>query len=182
MRIGIDIDDTITDTYLIVLKHIAEYFKRDYEELKSIGYTYDEFFTDSEFIGFEKFVDDNFHKLIPTLKPKEGAVEVINKLKQDGHEIIIVTARSSAKPNQNIDFLNSYNIPFDKFYEGIKDKGELSKKENIDVLIDDSYKHYQQCQRENIRAILFDAPYNRKYEECERVTNWNEVYDIVSKK
>lgn len=182
MRIGIDIDDTITDTYLIVLKHIAEYFNRDYKELEAKGYTYDEFFTDSEFVGFEKFVDDNFHKLIPFLKPKDGAVEVINKLKKDGHEIIIVTARSSAKENQNIDFLNAHNIPFDKFYEGIKDKGELCKKENVDVLIDDSYKHYKQCEKQNIRAILFDAPYNKKYEECERVTSWNEVYDILNNK
>ena len=116
------------------------------------------------------------------LKPKEGAVEIINKLKKDGHEIIIVTARSSAKENQNIDFLNEHNIPFDKFYEGIKEKGELCKKENIDILIDDSYVHYKQCQKQNITAILFDAPYNRKYEECQRVKSWNEFYDIIGKK
>lgn len=182
MKIGIDIDDTITDTYLIALKYIAEYYNKDYKELEAKGYTYDEFFADSEFVGFREFIAENFHKLIPTLKTKDGVSEVIKKLKEEGHEIIIVTARDSAKENQNIEFLNTHNIPFDKFYEGIWEKGELAKKENIDIFIDDSYSHYKQCEKENIRAILFDAPYNRKYEECERVTSWKEIYDIVNGK
>lgn len=62
--------------------------------------------------------------------PIPGAVETLQKLKQEGHYIIIMTARNMATYNNNvgqiianqspivIEWLNKHNIPFDEIHFG----------------------------------------------------------------
>ena len=81
------------------------------------------------------------------LKPLEGAVEKIRQLKNDGHYIIIQTARNMATQESNLgkvmknigkvtlEWLEKYEIPYDEIYFG---------KPNAHVYIDD-------------RAIRFDS-------------------------
>lgn len=75
------------------------------------------------------------------VRPKPGAIQTLHKLKEDGHEIIIYTARNMLTFNGNIgkinanvgkitlDWLKSYNIPFDEIVFG---------KPYGDMYIDDS--------------------------------------------
>ncbi|KOP81391.1 HAD hydrolase family protein [Cytobacillus solani] len=70
------------------------------------------------------------------VRPKPGAIQTLFKLKEDGHEIIIYTARNMltckgniGKVNANVgkvtlDWLKSYNIPFDEIVFG-KPYGDL---------------------------------------------------------
>jgi len=81
------------------------------------------------------------------LLPLTNAVERINELKNDGHYIIISTARNMATCQSNIgqvlknvgkitlEWLEKYNIPYDEIFFG---------KQNADVYIDD-------------RALRFDG-------------------------
>ncbi len=70
------------------------------------------------------------------LKPNEGAVERLHALKNEGHYLIIQTARNMATCESNLgkvmknvgkvtlDWLERYNIPYDEIYFG-KPNGEL---------------------------------------------------------
>ncbi|MDZ4715799.1 MAG: hypothetical protein SH819_10050 [Cytophagales bacterium] len=74
------------------------------------------------------------------LKPLPGAVDKIKALKEDGHYIIIQTARNMATQEGNLgkvmrnigkvtlDWLVEYNIPYDEVYFG---------KPNANLYIDD---------------------------------------------
>ena len=89
------------------------------------------------------------------LKPLNGAVEVLKDLKEDGHYIIILTARNMKTYENNIgkvianqskvviDWLNKWEVPYDELHFGkpvadiyVDDKGyklENWKKFNDDL-------------------------------------------------
>jgi len=64
------------------------------------------------------------------VKPIEGAVETLQRLKKEGHYIIIMTARNMLTYNSNlgkiianqspivIEWLNKHNIPYDELHFG----------------------------------------------------------------
>lgn len=180
MRIGIDIDDTITDTYYEILKFLCEEKNIDFETLKNKNYNYDQIYDGCEGNPpMGQFIWDNFYRIIPNIQLKENVAQIMQKIIDDGNEIVIITARNHAKPNQTQQYLKEKNIPYNKFYEGIKDKGRLAKEENIDLFIDDSIKNCKQVDENNIKVLLFDAPYNRECKQYQRVYDWNEAYKII---
>ena len=77
--------------------------------------------------------------------PMEGAVETLKKLREDGHYIIIMTARNMQTHNNNlgkvianqapivIDWLKKYDIPYDELLFG---------KPHADYFIDDKGVQY----------------------------------------
>lgn len=181
MKIGIDIDDTITDTYCKVLEYISAEKNIDLDELKSRNYDYDELYKGGEYPPMSDFIWDNFSKLIPVIEPKPNAKEIMEKIIEDGHEIILITARSHALPNQNKEYLEEKKIPYTKLYEKISDKAKVAREEGIKLFIDDSERNCKQVLSENIKVLLFDAPYNKKCSDLTRVENWESVYDIINR-
>lgn len=68
---------------------------------------------------------------------------------------------------------------FDKYYYAVEDKAEVCKKENIDVMIDDSNHNCKNTSENGIKTIYFkDAP-SYEMEENEYLKtlyNWGEIY------
>jgi uncharacterized HAD superfamily protein len=66
-----------------------------------------------------------------------GVVEVINLLKKDGHELIIITARGDEYQEKSIaqKRFEEKALEFDKYYWGAHNKSEICKEENIDLYI-----------------------------------------------
>ncbi len=183
MRIGIDIDDTITDTYVTIMEYISKDFNVPLEYIYKKGITYLDMYQDKEhFPHFGEYVKENFPKAISLVPCKENVSKVIKRLKDEGHEIIIMTARDCAYPGQNEEFLKRHEIPYDAIYDGVFEKGKKAKELKLDIFFDDSYIHYEQLEKENIDVYLFDAPFNIKYKEARRVKNWNEVYEVINNK
>ena len=105
MRIGIDIDDTMT------------FIKDDLDEAainydKSLGNS-GEFLNDNYYVGkrfnwtkeqYAYFMGEVRKNVVMNAKLRNGLVEVLTKLREQGHEIIIITARS------NRYYKNPYNM------------------------------------------------------------------------
>lgn len=114
------------------------------------------------------------------VKPKEGAVEGVEKLLDDGHEVFVVTA---AHPNTISTKLNKCLF---KYFPCITRDEVIvtSHKQMIvgDVLIDDAPHNLIGGK---YIGILFGAPHNAKYEAEKngliRANSWDEVYNIISK-
>lgn len=112
-----------------------------------------------------------------------GAKMILNKLKEEGHELIIITARGGY--DKNVISLTEERLKkdnmniFDKYYFDIKDKAEVCKKEEIDVMIDDSIVNCKKTSESKIKTIyLKDAPsYDMDENEYLKVLyNWGEIY------
>ena len=142
MKIGIDIDGVILD-FEGELRVQAEL--NDVINLKrnSIINEKETFFqakynwNDTE---INNFIGNNFLKISEICNFKPGALEVINLLKKDGHELIIISSRGGLiKEMKNIAErrLVEKGLKFDKYFFLAKDKEKICKDEGIDIMIDD---------------------------------------------
>lgn len=187
MKIGIDIDGVILD-YERVLKTYAELY--DFIELKKSGIInrsenhvqkrYD--WTEDE---INNFVHKYFMELNKVTSLIPGAKEVINYLKKDGHELIIITARGGFIPEMRDaveEIFRKENLIFDKYYWKQNNKLEVSQKEKIDYIIDDSYDVCRNLSENKIKTLYFRDKQMKKLDQNEylkEVSNWGEIYRII---
>ena len=190
MRIGIDIDNVISNFNNELLKAYIEHDK----ELRNTGiinnnapYIRNGMFdwTDEE----EKiFYKNNIEKIAINLKAIEGASKYIKKLKQDRHTIYIISGRDNGEYtdpyNMTKNWLEKYDITYDKLFlvdaYNSHSKTEICLENNVDIMIDDSKRMCTDIKKHGIRAFIMDTPYNRDTNEFKRVCSWKEIYDIIS--
>ena len=192
MNIGIDIDNVISDFDEALLE---EYLKHD-KELRNTGIINEEtYMTKGMFDWSEeeerKFYLDNIESIAKSLNTKDGAKEYIDKLKQDGHNIFIITGRDNGEYTNPVEmtkkWLNENQIYYDKLiltnaYKNDKHgKTEKCLENNIDIMIDDSINICKDINEHGIKAIIMDTPYNRNTNGFERVHSWKEIYKYIKK-
>ena len=128
MKIGIDIDDTICDTWNYALPLMCKYYNKDYEKEIQCGYYETLDLTLNDYMSFAKLNHSDYIMEVPLIK---SAKEIINKLKEEGNEIIFITARSEnayTNPyNITYEYLKKNNIKFDKLYVSAGTKKEICK-------------------------------------------------------
>ena len=184
MNIGIDIDDTITDLSCIFLK-----YARIYNQENRIDFPIDKTQWDlDKAFGWNKknytdFSKKYLKKLLNEAKPKKNAVNIINKLKDEGHKIVIITARNTEELINPYDmtkkWLISNNIKFDKLIVNSNKKEEDCLNNKINVFIDDRLENCETVyQTLHIPVFLFDSIYNTNdnHPLIERLFSWDEVY------
>lgn len=183
MRIGIDIDDTITDTFESLVpyaykyneklgnKKVPDFTKSRYQDV--FGWTDEQFF---EFFGLYVPI------VLEHNTPKEDFVKYINLLGKD-NEIIFITARSNMCFDNPYEFSYNWlvknNIKFDKLLVSCQNKKTICEQEKIDVFIDDNIGHCRDVSTLNTKVLLFDSRLNKLDKNHIRVSSWKEVYDYI---
>lgn len=192
MRIGIDIDGVLTDIEQWQLDYGSKYF---YEKFGKDIVNYKAYET-TDIFDIDSRLDDEFWKeyfedYSINVEPRKFASEVIKKLKDDGNEIYIITARGSflshstdvmsIEKNQQIvlQWFQKNNIYYDKIIFSPEDKVNICLENKIDLMIEDKVENINNISKE-IPVICFHANYN---EECNSINiircySW---YDIYSK-
>lgn len=189
MRIGIDLDDTITKTDEILFKY-AKIYNEEEEILFNINR--EEWNLTKAFGWNEENIKGFFSKYLKSIyekaEIKENAKEKINALKNDGNKIIIITARDtkSLKEVHEVckDWLINNKINVDKIVVDGENKAQKCLENKIDIFIDDNI-----CNCENvynnlkIPVLLMNSRYNKDYQnpKIKRVYNWNEIYNEICK-
>lgn len=189
MRIGIDLDDTITKTDEILFKYAKIYNE---EEKILFNINREEWNLTKAFGWNEENIKEFFSKYLKSIyeeaEIKENAKEKINVLKDDGNKIIIITARDtkSLKEVHEVckDWLINNKINVDKIVVDGEDKAQKCLENKIDIFIDDNI-----CNCENvynnlkIPVLLMNSRYNKDYQnpKIKRVYNWNEIYNEICK-
>ncbi len=183
MIFGFDIDDTISDFTKELIKHAVKYDKK----LRNTGivnkdkYIYKGMFdwNEEETTNFErKYVQLAAGKM----KPKKGITELMNKLKNEGNTIKLISARATnhySNPYEiTLEWLNKNNILFDKLIVQASDKVKVCEEENIDVYIDDIYSICEKVSNTGIKCYIFDSMFNKKYynENIKRIKKWKNFY------
>ena len=134
MRIGIDIDDTLTNVKDELIKAGEKYARslgknikinKNFEDKNNNGNKWQEMFQ-FNYEELKYFLKDIQESITNKAKPRENVVEVINKLKNDKNEIIIITARDSEFHDDpykySKDWLDKNNIYFDKLVVNARNK------------------------------------------------------------
>lgn len=190
MRIGIDIDGVLND---VAQWHYSFGAKFCLENNINRGFNPNKYYMEDEFMltkeENQEFWKQYIFDLLIAIDPRPFASEVIHKLRQDGHTIIILTARDNQYlTNQyegTIDFyikqwLSKNNIEYDELITGSVDKKEKCIQAKLDIMIEDKESNIQKI-KNYIPVFAFDAPYNQ---ECQgenviRVYCWYQIYQEI---
>lgn len=190
MKIGIDIDNVISSFDDALIK---EYLKHD-KTLRNAGIINENAkgirkgmfdWTQEE---DEKFYKENIERIAINLKPIYHAKKYIDKLKEDGNEIYIITGRDNGEytnpEKMTKEWLKKYRINYDKLiltnaYDK-QAKAEVCIKNDIDIMIEDSKTTAINISKTGTKVLLMDTRFNKDIQELERVTTWKEIYEKIT--
>lgn len=195
MRIGIDIDGVLTDIEQWQLDYGSKfYFEKYGKEIQdNEGYeTTDIFKADSSLD--DEFWNEYFKDYSINVDVRRFASEVIKKLKQEGNEIYIITARGSflshstevmsIEENKKIvlNWLKRNKIEYDKIIFSPEDKLDICLENNIDVMIEDKPANINKISGK-IPVICFHAGYNKNCDggNIIRCYSWYDIYIKIYK-
>lgn len=185
MKIAVDIDDTLNivervkfaEAYITrknlpfrLVDENAAMFARVYD------WTQDDVLTFIREGGITAFTDADV---------RAGAREALESWKEDGHEIVIVTARPKewfGNPvNVSRDWLEKRHIPFDGIVAECADKGRYCAENGISVLVDDNLENCLGAQSRGVRAVLAVGKHNadRVKEIAFAGANWRQIDERV---
>jgi 5'(3')-deoxyribonucleotidase len=120
------------------------------------------------------------------IKPVEGAIDAIKKLRGH-HDLVIITSRQEEFKDNTLEWVKMYipgledNIYFtntlSKIYTPTK-KSDIALELGVDILIDDQPKYIHDCVEKGIKGLLYDAPWNQTVlpnKNIIRVYSWDDV-------
>lgn len=186
MRIGIDIDGVLTDEHNYIIDNATKFFyennisysvnKKIYDNHKLFNVTEEEYVL---------FWENYFLDYINNIPVRPYAVEVINKLKKERHEIFIITSRpfttyenEYTERMQNIvkDWLKRNNIIYDDLIFS-EDKADKCKELNVNVMIEDKPENIISVSKV-IPVICYDQPFNENTfgDNIYRCYSWYDIY------
>ena len=190
MRIGIDIDNVISNFNDVLLK---EYLKHD-KELKDTGiinekanYIRNGMFDWSKEEEIE-FYKTNIERIATNLKIINNADKFINKLLEDGNEIYIISGRDNGEYKDPYDMTKKWlaknNILYTKLiltnaYDSHAKTVECLNNK-IDIMIDDSTRICVDLKENGIKVLMMNTRFNQNDVDIERVSSWREIYSKIS--
>lgn len=192
MRIGIDIDDTLTDIKDTLTNAAFEYAKSlnksvENKDLKindiynngniyqkKFNFTYEE---------LKYFLGTIQEEITNNATPRPYCVDIIKQLHNEGNEIYIITARDSEFHEdpylQSEVWLNENNIYFDKLIVNARDKKKVCLENDIDLLIDDSISNCLNVSSAGIPSLMIGK--NNKIDNRIRCfDNWQQIYNFIN--
>lgn len=177
MTIGIDIDDTITNTSEYannVLKKYKKYsYAKDYHDLKQK----DKF----------DFLKANVYEIHQNCLVKDNVVEVLKWLKDNNWRIVLITARGNGQfyeknlakriIDSTIDYLEENSIIYDKIVFNQFLKSDACVEENVDIYIDDKEYILDDVAKKGIRTLKSGNISEKSKHQV--VSSWLEIKDVI---
>jgi len=184
MKIGIDLDGVVIDSENTFRVYEEIFAIEDLKQNKLINREEPKYQSRYNWSKEEQnlFNQKYLLKAAKESNLKPGFLAIYKKIKELGHELIVITARGvfiEEMKDDAIELLEKNNVFFDKYYWNIANKLEICQKENIDVMIDDDYKIIEELSKNNIMTLYFRDTNLKKLSESQyiyEVNNWGDVY------
>jgi len=192
MNIGIDIDGVLTNLEEFYREYVCKYrYNHNIETSIDISkywikdaYGLDKNQDNDFFTNYFKYYEDNW-------KARAFASEVIEKLKNDGNKIYIITSRwktgnndeeGTFLKNKVLKWLKDNDIYYDDIFFVGWDKLNKLKDLKIDVMIEDHPDNILSFSKVT-KVICFDASYNKNCngENIIRCYSWYDIYSKIIK-
>lgn len=183
MNIGIDIDDTLTNTNEASEEYIIKY-EKEHPNVKLDHMKLLRGIFDTE--ELHMFFKENSKNICDKVSIKDNAKNIIDKLRSEGHKIVFITARSNTyfeDVNKYVEnFLKINEINYDKIITSQTYKLETCKREKIDIMFDDAIDTIETLNENNIKGVVFTSRLNKEINtKSDRVNSWQDVYEYVNK-
>lgn len=181
MKIGIDIDDTITNTWESLIPIYAQKFNIPLEKMKTLPPYYNGV---KDLISLEEYFElmSELEYAMKQVPLKENVKEILTKLKEEGNTIVFITARGKSYSDpyhMTKEYLDKFSIPYDKIIVNAWEKGNICKEEKIDLFIDDSIRNCKDVSLNGINVLMMEASYNKNNQEFIHMKNWNQIYEYI---
>lgn len=182
MNIGIDIDDTIMETFDYLMPYVSEYFGVEMQYLKKNNISYSNLLEEWKTKEID-FCRKYYDKVVPNTPIKNDAKKYIKKIKELGHTIFIITARDNRLYTNayktTYDQLKTNNIYFDELICAF-DKKQVCIEKNINIFIDDSISNCEKVKSLGIETILFNSKSNINLNvDLIRFDSWKKIYKFI---
>jgi uncharacterized HAD superfamily protein len=186
MKIGIDLDDTLSDSRLNMIEFHNKIYGTNFkiEDIKKYN------FWENWGGTLETTIDEleKFHKTdyAKNIRPIKDAKEILEKLKKN-NELYIITARSNDLKKETEEWVEKYfpdifsKIYFTNEYShgGIKEtKKNTCDNLDIDIFIEDNLDFALECAEPSRKVFLIDRPWNQTDKlpsNVNRVYSWKEI-------
>ncbi|MBR4350724.1 MAG: hypothetical protein IKP98_00645 [Bacilli bacterium] len=186
-KIGIDIDNTICNTSEFY-GQLALKYDRDILHKNSV-INFNKFIPKSEEWSKEEldyYLENIINKESINIPIKEDAKSCINRLKEQGYEIVFITNRG-CKDDDHTDlivseYLDKNGIPYDNIITKANDK--YLYLDNCEYFIDDA-PHNCEDALENIdvKVIMVETNKTKDYnnDRIFKTNSWEEIYNYITK-
>jgi acid phosphatase class B len=180
MNIGLDIDDTMTNTSELKIEYFKKHFNVD--DMNKLMDMLNPSKIDGE---LSDFFEKNLLEMTKSYTLKDNVKEVIDRLRSKGHKIFIITARGCRIDGGIVEetkkYLDKNGIAYDKIILKLRDKTSTCIENNIDIMVDDSINILEDLRNNNIKVILYDSIINEKIDtDIDRVNNWIELENYIN--
>jgi len=194
MIIGVDIDGVLANRQEWDMTHAAQHFAiSEGDRIDPSSY-----FIEGKFGITKDQASDYWGSFIwdyaENVEPMIGAAEALRKLKDDGHTIIINTARWLSERNDEQgarmrsateQWLKKHGLLCDKLvfaHHFYKDKLHVAKELALDIHIDDLPREIELL-APSLPVLIFDNAYNQDFSlpNTRRVKSWDDLYKTISK-
>lgn len=193
MRIGFDLDSTLLNFQLGVVKVMKAIYHREGKEVIPVedpGYDVDGIIEGVTKEESDRLKEENLGWFCLEEEPVEGALDVLTELKRRGHELFVVTARHPEEFYRVMGFSlfkiqeftrAQVNFWFPGIFKDIildQNKVSVCVELGLDVLVEDDLKHVSALEGFATVPILMDYVYNREYPGL-RVKTLEELLPLI---
>lgn len=187
MIIGIDIDNVISD----LDKTFLEEFLKEDKNKRNAGIVdpkakhMTEGMFDWTQNEIDEFLINNMDRMSMDFELIPQSKYYIDKLKDDGNRIIIITGRDRRifKNPEDVTkkWLEKNNIYYDELvFKKSQNKIKECKKCKVDIMLDDLATNVKKLRENNINAYLVKTRYNENYSlNMPMLSNWENIYNFI---
>jgi uncharacterized HAD superfamily protein len=189
-NIAFDIDNTITDgksLYDFIAELHPTFDENKHYDVYPITTSLLNHGFLKEEIDYLEFIKNNEENIYLKDQLFPGVLEFISKLKDDGHNIFFITARSKDKEVFTKELFERYNIIYENVYHlESYDKTMLSEELNIDFFFEDNVNNATNLLSvKSIKKIfLMKAPYNiqalNDNKQIIKFDDWHKIYEVFN--
>jgi uncharacterized HAD superfamily protein len=175
MKIGIDIDNVIANTFQDLIPHYNRFMKRQDSPLEVI-----------ETMRREKLKMLQYYfrawrtRIMTSVSLMEGAAGTIRKWHQQ-HKIKLITSRLFLFNRQTRRWLKKHDIPFHELHHA-KEKTKYQKGRDCRVFIEDNLDECEVLANHCEKVFLIDHPWNQRQPRQNniiRVKNWDDLQKLI---
>lgn len=181
MRIGVDIDGVISDSYPAWLGELNQYYGKNITALEDYEM---HLVFDVPCDDMNNFFVQNVERLLDIPHPVKGAREGIESLLQAGHEVVYLTARSQEEEELTSCWMRKNGIPYERIlFSGHKSKVDFVKQCKLELFIEDYMVNAKAISELGIPVLLLDASYNQGElpQGVLRCQNWQEILTEIQR-
>lgn len=180
MRIGIDIDGVVSDSYPAWLRELNRHYGKNITVLEDYEM---HLVFDVPWDDMNDFFVQNVNQLFSIPKPVPGARAGIQTLLEEGHDIIYITARRQNEKELTLKWMDKHQIPYQHvLFTEFESKVELVREWKIQTFIEDYLVNAKAIASLGIPVILLNTSYNQGEtpKEIKRCADWLAIVEEIN--